>query len=83
MHQVKGPPVSRRTLIGMVASIAPASLAALSIPAGMSNGLPVGWSSTRFPAGHDSELLGLGIAVEKVLGSIPARDLLNLNRPER
>jgi mandelamide amidase len=45
--------------------------AALNIPAGLSNGLPVGLQLDALP-GHDSELLGLGIAVEKVLGRIPA-----------
>jgi len=45
--------------------------AALNIPAGLSNGLPVGLQLDALP-GHDSELLGLGIAVERVLGRIPA-----------
>ena len=45
--------------------------AALNVPAGMSNGLPVGLQLDALP-GHDSELLGLGIAVERVLGRIPA-----------
>src|SRR4030095_14785516 len=45
--------------------------AALSIPVGMSNGLPVGLELDALP-GHDSELLGLGIAVERILGRIPA-----------
>ena len=44
--------------------------AALNIPAGLSNGLPVGLQFDSLP-GHDSELLGLGIAVEKVLGRLP------------
>lgn len=45
--------------------------AALSVPVGMSNGLPVGLELDALP-GHDSELLGLGIAVERVVGRIPA-----------
>ena len=45
--------------------------AALTIPAGMSNGLPVGVQFDALP-GHDTELLGLGIAVERVFGRIPA-----------
>jgi len=45
--------------------------AALSVPAGMSNGMPVGLELDALP-GHDSELLGLGIAVEKILARIPA-----------
>jgi len=44
---------------------------ALNIPAGLSNGLPVGLQLDALP-GHDSELLGLGIAVERVFGRIPA-----------
>ena len=46
-------------------------VAALNVPAGMLNGLPVGLQLDA-PPGHDSELLGLGIAVERVLGRIPA-----------
>ena len=42
----------------------------LSLPAGLSAGLPVGLELDALP-GHDSELLGLGIAVERVLGRIP------------
>ena len=45
--------------------------AALNVPAGLSNGLPVGLQFDALP-GRDSELLGLGIAVEKILGRIPA-----------
>ena len=45
--------------------------AALTIPAGLTNGLPVGLQLDALP-GHDSELLGLGIAVERILGRIPA-----------
>ena len=44
--------------------------AAVTIPAGLSNGLPVGIQLDTL-AGSDSELLGLGIAVERVLGRIP------------
>lgn len=43
---------------------------ALSLPAGLARGLPVGLELLALP-GHDSELLGLGIAVEQVLGRIP------------
>lgn len=43
----------------------------ISLPAGLSTqGLPVGLELDGF-AGHDSELLGLGIAVERVLGPLP------------
>ena len=44
---------------------------ALNIPAGLSDGLPVGLQLDALP-GHDSELLGLGVAVERVIGRIPA-----------
>ena len=49
--------------------------AAVNIPAGMSNGLPVGLQLDALP-GHDSELLGLGIAVERAVGRIPAPPFL-------
>ena len=44
---------------------------ALSIPAGLSQRLPVGLELDALP-GNDSALLGLGIAVQAVLGRIPA-----------
>jgi mandelamide amidase len=44
--------------------------AALSIPVGLSHGLPVGLELDTLP-GSDSELLGLGIAVQAVIGRIP------------
>ncbi len=44
---------------------------ALNIPAGLSDGSPIGLQLDALP-GYDSELLGLGIAVERVLGRIPA-----------
>jgi mandelamide amidase len=44
--------------------------AALSLPVGLARGLPVGLEIDALP-GHDSELLGLGMAVEKVIGRIP------------
>jgi Asp-tRNA(Asn)/Glu-tRNA(Gln) amidotransferase A subunit family amidase len=42
----------------------------LSMPAGLVSGLPVGLLLQGMP-GSDSPLLGLGIAVEKVLGPLP------------
>ncbi len=42
----------------------------LAIPAGLTSGLPVGLELEGLP-GDDSRLLGLGIAVENVLGPIP------------
>lgn len=44
--------------------------AALSVPVGLTRGFPVGLELDALP-GHDNELLGLGIAVEKVVGRIP------------
>ena len=41
----------------------------LSVPAGLSDGLPVGLELDALP-GHDAGLLGLGIAVQKALGLI-------------
>jgi mandelamide amidase len=49
--------------------------AALSVPAGLTGGLPVGLELDALP-GDDSELLGLGIAVEKGIGPIPPPTLL-------
>jgi mandelamide amidase len=43
---------------------------ALSIPAGLSQGLPVGLEIDALP-GNDSKLLGLGVAVQAVIGQIP------------
>jgi mandelamide amidase len=42
----------------------------LSLPSGMSKGLPVGLELDALP-GDDGKLLALGVAVEKVLGHIP------------
>jgi len=43
---------------------------ALSIPVGMSQGLPVGLELNALP-GNDADLLGIGIAVQAVAGRIP------------
>jgi Asp-tRNA(Asn)/Glu-tRNA(Gln) amidotransferase A subunit family amidase len=43
---------------------------AISLPAGLARGMPVGLELQGLP-GRDSDLLGLGIAVEAVLGSLP------------
>lgn len=47
----------------------------LNVPAGLTRGLPVGLSLEGLP-GSDSKILGLGMAVEKVLGPLPAPPLL-------
>jgi mandelamide amidase len=44
---------------------------ALSIPVGMSQGLPVGLELDALP-GNDGALLGLGIAVQTTIGPIPS-----------
>jgi len=43
---------------------------ALSIPAGLSEGRPVGLELDAFP-GNDSKLLGLGVAIQAVIGRLP------------
>jgi mandelamide amidase len=43
---------------------------ALSIPAGLSQGLPVGLELDALP-GNDSKLLGLGVAAQAAIGRIP------------
>jgi len=42
----------------------------LNVPAGLTSGLPVGLL-LQGPPGEDARILGLGIAVENVLGPIP------------
>ena len=44
---------------------------ALSLPAGLAGGLPVGMELEGLP-GDDRRILGLGVAVEQVLGPLPA-----------
>lgn len=43
---------------------------ALTLPAGLAAGLPVGFELEGLP-GDDSRILGLGIAIEQVLGALP------------
>ncbi len=57
--------------------------AGLNIPAGLTRGLPVGLELDALP-GRDSELLGIGIAVEKVIGRIPAPPFIQrLRKPSK
>ena len=48
--------------------------AALSVPVGLSEGLPVGLQLDALP-GNDSELLAVGIAVQEIVGRIPPPSL--------
>ncbi len=48
----------------------------LNIPAGLSDGLPVGLELAGLP-GDDAKILGIGIAVENVLGRIAPPPLMN------
>ena len=48
--------------------------AALSLPVGLTRGLPVGLELDALP-GNDAALLALGIAVQAVIGRLPAPSL--------
>ena len=68
---IKGKWLEEHASIAYNLTIAPAlGVPALSLPCGMNQGLPVGLS-LQGVAGDDAKLLGLGISVEKVFGSIP------------
>ena len=68
---IKGKPLEEGRVVPQNLFIAPrVGAPALSIPIGLSQGLPVGLELDALP-GNDSELLGLGIAVEAVIGRIP------------
>jgi Asp-tRNA(Asn)/Glu-tRNA(Gln) amidotransferase A subunit family amidase len=70
--EIKGKTIDRGSVIIAQSIIAPRYGApGLSVPAGLSEGLPVGLEFDGMP-GRDSEILGLGIAVENVLGPLPA-----------
>ena len=68
---IKGKPIEEGRAVVQNVFMAPrVGAAALSIPVGMSQGLPVGLELDVLP-GNDSELLGLGIAIQAVVGRIP------------
>jgi Asp-tRNA(Asn)/Glu-tRNA(Gln) amidotransferase A subunit family amidase len=68
---IKGKPIEDGRVVAQNVFMAPRLGApALSIPVGLSQGLPVGLELDALP-GNDSELLGLGIAVQAVIGRIP------------
>ncbi len=67
---IKGKPIEEGRAVVQNVFMAPRlGAAALSIPVGLSEGLPVGLELDALP-GNDSELLGLGIAIETVVGRI-------------
>ena len=69
---IKGKPIEEGRAVVQNVFMAPRlGAAALSIPVGLSEGLPVGLELDALP-GNDSELLGLGIAIEGVVGRIRA-----------
>ena len=69
---IKGKQIEEGSAVVQNVFIAPrVGAAALSIPVGLSQGLPVGLEVDALP-GNDSELLGLGIAIQAVVGRIPA-----------
>jgi len=68
---IKGKQIEEGRVVPQNLFIAPRLGApALSIPAGLSEGLPVGLELDALP-GNDSKLLGLGVAVQAVIGRIP------------
>jgi mandelamide amidase len=72
MMTIKGKPIEEGRAAVQNVFVAPRIGApALSIPVGLSQGLPVGLELDALP-GNDSELLGLGIAVQAVIGRLPA-----------
>ena len=70
--EVNGKPLAMRIAFARnIAPCASAGIPGLVIPAGItSNGLPVGIEFDG-PAWKDRELLALGLAVQKALGTIP------------
>jgi mandelamide amidase len=68
---IKGKQIEEGRLVAQNIFIAPRLGApALSIPVGLSQGMPVGLELDALP-GNDRDLLGLGIAVQAILGPIP------------
>ena len=72
MMRIKGKEIEEGRAVAQNIFMAPRfGVPALNIPAGLSQGLPVGIQLDALP-GNDSRLLGLGIAVQTVIGRIPA-----------
>ena len=67
---IKGKPIEEGRVVAQNVFIAPrVGAPGLSIPVGMSQGLPVGLELDALP-GNDGDLLGLGIAVQAIIGPI-------------
>jgi indoleacetamide hydrolase len=72
---IKGKQIEEGRVVAQNLFMAPRlGAAALSLPVGLSLGLPVGLELDALP-GNDSTLLGLGIAVQAVIGRIPPASL--------
>jgi Asp-tRNA(Asn)/Glu-tRNA(Gln) amidotransferase A subunit family amidase len=70
--EIKGKTLDRASVIITQSVVAPRYGApGLSLPVGLADGLPVGLELDGLP-GKDSAILALGIAVEQVLGPMPA-----------
>jgi Asp-tRNA(Asn)/Glu-tRNA(Gln) amidotransferase A subunit family amidase len=68
---IKGKQIEEGRVVAQNLFMAPrVGAPALSIPAGLSQGLPVGLELDALP-GDDSKLLGLGVAIQSVIGRIP------------
>lgn len=68
---IKGKQVEEGRIVAQNLFMAPrVGAPALSIPAGLSHGLPVGLELDALP-GNDGALLALGVAVEAVIGRVP------------
>jgi mandelamide amidase len=68
---VKGKAIEENDAVGPNISLVPRLGApGLSFPAGLTNGLPVGIELAGLP-GDDAKILGIGIAIESVLGRLP------------
>jgi mandelamide amidase len=75
MMTIKGKAIEEGRAVAQNIFMAPRfGAAALSIPVGLSEGLPVGLQLDALP-GNDSELLGLGITVQEIVGLIPAPNI--------
>jgi mandelamide amidase len=71
LMSIKGRQIEEGRVVAQNLFIAPrVGAPALSIPVGMSNGLPVGLEIDALP-GNDGDVLGLGIAIQAIIGPIP------------